>query len=107
MVICSVGRRSPQQQHERDGGKREDHDQFEIVDIADDGGLHLNDLIKCGTSTGRPRTPGLQSSAVIETMIGCRDMPRYRCMVDLLVSDQQIGNDRYADTGPDVTREVV
>jgi len=86
----------------RDCSKREDHHQFEIVDIADNGGLRLNDLIKCGTSTGRPRTPGLQNNAVIEVMIGCRDMTRDRRVVDLAISGQQIGYDRYADTGPNV-----
>jgi hypothetical protein len=64
--------------------------QFEIVDITDDGGLHLNDLIKCGASTGRPGTPGLQNNAVVETVIACRDMTRDSCVVDLLVPDQQI-----------------
>jgi len=69
--------------------------------------LHLYHLVERSSSTRCPRAPCLQHGAVVECVIECSDMARDGCVIDLIVSYQQIRNDRYADAGPDVTGEVV
>src|SRR4030088_2282620 len=106
MVVRVRRRGAAQEEDQGHRSEREDHHELEIVDITDDSGLHLYHLVQRRTSTCRPRTPGMQDVAVIEGMIDRCDMTRDRRVIDLLVSDQQIGHDRYANTGPDVTGEV-
>src|ERR1700716_4335112 len=98
---------APQQQDEGNGGKRKDHHQLEIVDIADDRSLRLYDLIERRASACGPGTQGVLHDAVVEGMIKCRDMAGDGRVIDLIVSCQQIGDDRYSDAGADVPRQVV
>src|SRR6266850_1056840 len=89
------------------GRERKDHHQFEIVDVADDRSLRSYDLVERRASAGGPWAPCLQHGAVVEYVIECRDMACDGRVIDQIVSDQQIRHHRYADTGPDVTGEVV
>ena len=107
MIVAFRGRGAAQQKDRRDCSKRKDHHQFEIVDIADNSGLHLYHLVERGTSACCPRAPGMQNNAVIEGTISCCDVTRDRRMIDLFVSGQQIRHDRYTDTGPDIAGEIV
>jgi hypothetical protein len=54
MVAAFRGRCAAQQEDQGDCSEREYHHQFEIVDIADDGGLHLYHLVERGTSARGP-----------------------------------------------------
>src|SRR5258705_9621353 len=95
-----------QQQDEGNRGKRKDHHQFEIVDVADDRSLRLYDLIERRASACGPGTQSLPHKAVVEGVIEGCDMACDGRVIDLIVSDQQIGDDRYPDAGSDVTGEV-
>src|SRR5712672_2402343 len=106
MVVAFRGRRATQQQDKRDRGKREDHHQLEIVDVADDRSLRLYGLIERRASARGPGTQGLAHDAVVECVIECRDVACDGRVIDLIVSDQQIGDDRYSHAGSDVTGEV-
>src|SRR6266436_2036520 len=92
-----------QQQDEGNRGKRKDHHQFEIVDVADDRSLRLYDLIERRASACGPGTQGMPHDVVVERVIKGRDMAGDRRVIDLIVSDQQIGDDRYSHAGSDVT----
>ena len=54
-----------QQQDEGNRGKRKDHHQFEIIDVADDRGLPLYDLIERRASACGPGTEGEPHDAVV------------------------------------------
>src|SRR5712672_2034530 len=92
-----------QQQDEGNRGKRKDHHQLEIVDVADDRSLRLYGLIERRASACGPGTEGVPHDAVVECVIECRDMACDGRVIDLIVSCQQIGDDRYSDAGSDVT----
>src|SRR5258707_1991618 len=92
-----------QQQDEGNRGKRKDHHQFEIVDVADDRSLRLYDLIERRASACGPGTQSLPHKAVVEGVIEGCDMACDGRVIDLIVSDQQIGDNRYPDAGPNVT----
>jgi len=98
---------APQQQDEGNGRERKDHHQLEIVDVADDRSLRLYDLIKRCASACGPGTQGVLHDGVVKGMIECRDMAGDGCVIDLIVSCQKIGDDRYSDAGSDVPRKVV
>src|ERR1700730_17571330 len=106
MVVFAGRRRASQQQDEGNGGKRKDHHQLEIVDVADDGSLRLDGLIERRASACGPGTQSLPHNAVVEGVIEGCDMAGDGRVIDLIVSDQQIGDDRYPDAGSDVTGEV-
>src|SRR5258705_4186374 len=106
-MVVFGGWGAPQQQDEGNGRERQDHHQLEIVDVADDRGLRLYDLIERRASPGGPGAEGVPHDAAVECVIECRDMACDGRVIDLIVSDQQIGDHRYSDTGPDVTGEVV
>ena len=103
MVVFAGRRRAPQQKDEGNGGKREDHHQLEIVDVADDGSLRLDGLIERRAAACGPGTQGLPHNAVVEGVIEGCNMACDGGVIDLIVSDQQIGDDRYPDAGSDVT----
>src|SRR6267154_4796282 len=107
MVVAFRGRRATQQQDKRDRGKREDHHQLEIVDVADDRSLRLYDLIERRASACGPGTQGMTHDAVVERVIECRDVACDGRVIDLIVSCQQIGDHRYSYAGADVARQVV
>src|SRR5712672_3873704 len=96
-----------QQQDEGNRGKRKDHHQFEIVDVADDRSLRLYDLIERRASACGPGTQGMTNDAVVERVIECRDVACDGRVIDLIVSCQQIGDHRYSHAGADVSRKVV
>src|SRR5712672_2671103 len=98
---------APQQQDEGNGSKREDHHQFEIINVADDRSLRLYDLIERRASACGPGTQGMTHDAVVERVIECRDVACDGRMIDLIVSCQQIGDYRYSHAGADVPRKVV
>src|SRR5918996_6442308 len=64
MVAACLWGGTPQQEHERNGAQREDHHQFEVVDVADDGSLVLDDLIERGPPRGGPWAPRVRDDAV-------------------------------------------
>src|ERR1700731_4027275 len=107
MVALTGRRRAPQQQDERNGGKRKDHHQLEIVDVADDGRLRLYDLIERRASARGPGAHGLPHDAAVEGVVEGRDMAGDGGVIDLIVSSQQVGDHRYTHAGADVPRQVV
>src|SRR5258708_1952826 len=107
-MVAFAGRwGAPQQQDEGNGGERKDHHQFEIIDVADDRSLRLYDLIERRASARGPGTQGLPHDTVVERVIECRDMAGDGRVIDLVVSDKQIGDHRYSHAGADVPRQVV
>src|SRR5438309_8167450 len=107
MVLFARGWGAPQQQDKGNGGERKDHHQLEIVDVADDRSLRLYDLIERRASACGPGTQGMTHNAVVERVIECRDVACDGRVIDLIVSCQQIGDDRYSDARSDVSRKVV
>src|ERR1700730_18593903 len=63
MVVFAGRRRAPQQEDEGDRGKRKDHHQFEVIDVADDGSLRLDELIERRAAARGPWTHGLPHDA--------------------------------------------
>ena len=65
--------RLAQQQHEGNRGERQDHHQLEIIDVADDRSLHLDQLVERCTSAGGPRAHRMKHGAAVEGVVGRGD----------------------------------
>jgi hypothetical protein len=106
-VIRAAAWRFLEDHEQRDHGKCRDHQQLIIVDVSDDLRLLRDHSIECGAAGSRQGIPELCDRRILERAVHCRDVLRDLCVVDLRVAGEQSINDRNADAGADIAREIV
>jgi len=90
MIVGRRRRARPQDQDQRDRYERQNHHQLEIVHVANDGGLLLNDNIQRRTARRGQRIHELHHRWIIERAVDRCDVTSNDLVIDLSIADEQI-----------------